>query len=461
MILFGSCWNRCRGHLCLWVRWLPLWLTGILATVPANTFAQSPGLQQLWQTALRNNPAYLSARAEAEKAEHEVSYQKREWLPKLNGQASYSYVSEVPQLELPFKLAGVSAVQITAGTYRRYDLSASLQQPIFTGGRLRNQVKLAEHGAAASRAQLQAKRNALLLQVGVLYYEVLQSNLQEKVLDAGIARAELHLRRARSLMQAAQATAFDTLEVANRRLSLINRKNQLRNSRKILLARLQRLLKTDTLPTISSRDSLQLMGKLESLRTYLDLAERQRPELKAVREGRSMQQAKLRVVRAAYFPQVFGQFSYHYARPGVNFFRDEWMTYYTAGVGLQWNLWSWGQRRIRAQEVELDLRRASLDEQDLRAQIRQQVQEAYYRLQTLADQIRLQDRLVAQERERYRLTQERYQQGQATSMDLSDAEKSLLTAELTQKQFRTQWQMAWLQLDFATGIIGRGISESR
>jgi outer membrane protein TolC len=70
-------------------------------------------------------------------------------------------------------------------------------------------------------------------------------------------------------------------------------------------------------------------------------------------------------------------------------------------------------------------------------------------------QIELQRRLVSQEQERYRITRENYEQANATSLDLSIAENTLTSAELTLEQNHMEWFRRKLELQFATGEIGR------
>jgi outer membrane protein TolC len=62
---------------------------------------------------------------------------------------------------------------------------------------------------------------------------------------------------------------------------------------------------------------------------------------------------------------------------------------------------------------------------------------------------------VAQERERYRITENKYSEGLATNLDLSTAETSLIEAELQLQQNYIRWYQYHLQLDFATGGIGQ------
>ena len=62
---------------------------------------------------------------------------------------------------------------------------------------------------------------------------------------------------------------------------------------------------------------------------------------------------------------------------------------------------------------------------------------------------------MAQEKERYRIAGRKFEQGMATSLDMSDAEKKLTEAELLLQKDYVEWRQYQLQLDYATGLIGK------
>ena len=201
-----------------------------------------------------------------------------------------------------------------------------------------------------------------------------------------------------------------------------------------------------------STESLALT--LKNLTDYQKQAISQRPELQQIVALQQAQTFRMKALTSAYYPQVYSSFSYHYARPGINFFEDQWMDYYVAGVNLQWNLWSWKKDQRKVQQAKLEVQRLELQHQQLIQDIFYQVKEAYQHLQTTLRQIQLQQKLVAQEKERYRITEEKYQQGQATTLDISAAENELTKAQLEQQKNYITYLQYRLQLNFATGIIG-------
>jgi len=412
-------------------------------------------LEDAWRIALENNLTLQQQEKLVSQAREELAIQKAQYLPSLSSLATYGYTSEVARFRVPITFPGIAPVEITAGTKDRYDLAAQIDQPLFTGFRTRNLVRSAAEQFHAQSAQKDATLNQVRLQIGLLYFQIQLDYLQQQVLEQAIERADRHLDIARSFFRAEQTTAFDTLEVANRKLQLQSQLAKLRDLHPVLVSRLVHLLSIDYTPEIPELSVENPNLLLDDLDDYEGTAALNRPELKQIRFAQSGQSFRVKALQSSYFPQLYASASYHHARPGVNFFEDAWMDYYTLGLSLRWQLWNWKQDQRQVKKARLDYERLDLQSRQLVLDVSQQVTEAFQQLQTVKQQIDLQRRLAAQERERYRITKDKFQQGLATSLDLSMSENSLASAELTLKQNYVEWLQGLLQLQFATGMIGK------
>jgi outer membrane protein len=412
-------------------------------------------LQEAWQIATKQNLTLQQVEKGIRQAEEEIKIQRSQYLPSLGGFASYRYQSEIPSLELPFQIPGQGPINIEAGFKNQYDLNVAIQQPIFTGFRTHSLVNAAKEQFQARLSGKSIAQNQLLLRIGQLYYQIQSNLLEQETIAQSIQRADNQLKKVRSLLLADQAIPFDTLEIANRKLQQQILLKNLENIQQILQSQFNYLLNTDTDRPVQkiSADSLALF--LDPLRSYQQVALEKRPELEQLTATRKAQSNQVKVFRSAMFPQIYASASYHYSRPGVNFFQDEWMNYYTVGVNLQWSLWNWGRDFKKIKQARYEYDRLTLQSSDLVNQINQEVEETYRRLENVREQISLRRKLVKQERRRYQITEELYSQAQATSLDLSDAEKRLTEADLTLKGKYVEWYQYRLQLDYATGVIGQ------
>lgn len=424
-----------------------LWL-GTLAVE-----AQEPALslEDLWKLARQRNLSLAQQELVRQQAVEELAIQEVEKRPVLSAQVGYGYTSEVAHL--PFELPGIG--RPAAGTYNRYETAVVVEHPLYTGGRLGQQSEAALQLLRAQEAQQQAALEQLLLQVGQLYYQVQLNLVQQQTLAEAMERAGLHLRRARARWASSQATPFDTLEVANRHLQLHTQARELADLEQILYLRLGRLLDLEHPPALAADSAAEQTFPADSLELLQDVALRRRPELRQLAALREAQARRLAALESMRRPQVYASAAYRYGRPGVDFFRDEWMGYYAVGLNARWQLWDWGQDQGQVEKARLEGRRLEVQDRQLRLEIRQQVAEISAQLHSAAEQIGLQRQLVDQERERERLVDQGYAQGQATSLDLSGAQSALTAAELALQHSRIQWHQLRLQLDFATGELAQ------
>jgi len=384
----------------------------------------------------------------------EMKIKKTGYLPTISSTASFNYVSELAQLEIPFQLPGITIPTIEAGVKDQYDLALILKQPLFTGFRKKNLVNASEKQHLANQIQKRVLKNKLFFQVGQIVHNIQLNLLQQKVLEQSIDRANFQLQKVKNLLEAKQITAFDTLEIANRKLHVSNQLIKLKNVKKVLRSKLLFLLNTDELAEIELPDFMEQNLILNDLQFYSNQAVAQRPELKQFVELKDAQAFQVKAIQSAYFPQIYANATYHYARPGVNFFKDEWMDYYTFGVNLQWEMWNWNRTKQKSQQTKLSIQQLDLKIQEIRQKIEQEVTEVYQYLLTTREQIELQQKLVQQEKSRYQITNEKYEQGLATTLDLSDSEKKLTEAEFNLQKSYVEWKQYKLQLDYVAGIIG-------
>ena len=411
-------------------------------------------LKQAWEITRQNNYTLQQQEIMISKIAEEVFIQKAGYLPTFNASASYNYISELARLDIPITIPGLNIPAIEAGVNNQYDLAFMVLQPIFLGFRTKNLVKSANQQLQAQTVQKAVVQNGLLLQVGLLYYNIQLNLMQQDVLNERIKRADTQLQRMHNLFEAAQITAFDTLEVANRKLQLNNHLFKLHNLNQILVSKLGHILNKENLPEIKRLTPGSVELTLKELTDYQRQAIQQRPELQQIFSLQQAQSFGMKALKSPYYPQIYSSFSYHYARPGVNFFEDEWMDYYTAGVKLQWNLWNWKKDQRKVRQMSYENKRLELQNQQLIQNILQQVKEAYQHLKTTFQQIQLQEQLLHQEKERYRIFEEKYQQGQLSALDVSMADHALTQTHLEQKKNYINWYQYRLQLDFATGVIG-------
>ncbi len=422
--------------------------------------AQTPlTLEEALHLAKQNN---LNLRKQSESqriARLEEWVQQANRLPSLELSFSASYSSETNKIDLSrlSQQFGAPAVTVELGGHDRYEMQIGLRQPIFTGFRLKSQVELAKNTSLSEAAKFDILSNEVYHRVHLLFYQVQSLYTQRKILDASLRRLQIQLNNVRNLYQAAQAMAFDTLQVYNGMLAL---KIEIENNQlKLNLAQLQmaRLLDLPQSRPVAETELPQPTGEGANLDQLQQEAVNKRAELETVRLAQNSARLQQTLARSTFFPTILGQANYHYSKPGLNPVLNQWMDYFSVGATLQWNLWRWGGDRNKVQQAEVLHHRLQLEEQELLRTVSFEVEEAFENLRFSLEEWRLAEELQSQQAERYRIVSVQHQNGVASTNDLVVAEADLTRAELQTQQALIRYYLHLADLKRAVGAIGENI----
>jgi outer membrane protein TolC len=130
------------------------------------------------------------------------------------------------------------------------------------------------------------------------------------------------------------------------------------------------------------------------------------------------------------------------------------MDYYTAGIKMEWNLFSWGADKHAIEKQELELTRTDLRSAQLHSRIRTAVASIENDVTLKRRTMALLDAQIVMERQKQLLVETRHREGLATSSELVDAESALTTALIRLEQ--TRIELSLIATDLAATI---GISE--
>jgi outer membrane protein TolC len=407
-------------------------------------------LHDLWQLTIKNNYSLMQQNKLLERAEKEVDIQKTGYLPKVSASAYGAWLF----FQNPPNIFQDTKKDVTVNI-----LSLGIDQPVFTGFRTKNIIDFAEHNLTAQALQKDITKNTLYLETGNLFYDIQSNLVQQQVLTESINRINSQLTKIRNLRAAQQATAFDTLELANKKLQIITQLAALDGQSEILTSGLKYLVNDQSLPEINKPGNIAIDLNLDQISAYYQLARSNRPELRQLSARMLGQSSFTQALKAAYYPRISASGAYNRARLDGLIFDGSWIDLYSVFVTFQWEIWAWNRDKRKVQQARLEVERLDIASQELVNNIEQQVKTAYQMLEITRKQIYLKDQLVQQEQERFRQTRERQQQGLTTMLDLNSAENDLTTAQLELEKTKILWHKNKLQLDFATGIIGNNLEE--
>ncbi len=423
-----------------------------IALLIGSLGAESINLERAWQIGLENNPMLGQRDLVSRIADTEQKIKFGELLPKLTVNGIYYYNSELAEISFNKLPLGLTMDPIQVGQHDNWDFNAKLTQPVFTGFRLLNDMKRAQADQRiAGQAAIMAE-NALRLQIAAYYYQCEALMHQVEIIDDGIRRANLQKDRILYLLDAGQVTTLDTLEIANRVLELRTMRMSAEHQFRIAKAQLAEVMATDEpFELVFEQQSSQ---PLQTLDDYRSIALDNRVELSMNRENIRKQKLTTRIAESVFYPQVYAQAEYHYGVPGVQMIDPEWDDYYRLGVQMQWQVWDWMESANRRKQSIHKTEKLELEESAIINQIVREVTQTWEQMRSVEEQMTLQDELTRQRELEVRHAENLMNEGNATILDVRDAEERLTESQLRLDALHAQLNIYRMQMEYYTGIIG-------
>lgn len=404
--------------------------------------SHSLNLDQCLTTAYDNNKTLLQLEEKTNAAEYKIEEARSGFFPQLFLGGSYTRLGNVPEY-------GFEGMSFKMGSENNYNLGLSLQQPLFTWGRIKNSYDLSRYGLSLTREEYRKTRQEIKFNVTYLFYNILLAEELIGVREGSIGRIEDHLRTVQERYDKGYASEFELLRV---KVQLANAKPplvQAKNLYQLTLDNLKNIL------GIGLQDSIDLEGSLtfDPIQVEQSQAEEfaleNRSELKLMAQQKSMGRKALAIARAGNKPSLFGSANYEYKRPYYS--EDRWKTDWNFTLALSFPIFDGFLTRSKVKGAKSDLRQLDITEKQIKDLIRLQISQAISDLNLARENILSQQENVKQAKESLRIARVQYQKGVLTNLELMDTEFALTVAETNYLQALSDYSIAKAKYEKAIG----------
>ena len=448
-----------------------LFLLVLASTFPAPASGQAPGavsgavppaanqpilvtLQEAIRRAEANEPAYAAAAAAGVSAELDRSIARAGLLPGVNyyNQALYTQ----PNGLLNQAGQGVAPQPaprfIANNAVREYASQAIINETLGLGQLAA--VHRADAAAALAQAEMEISRRGLVAAVTVLYYGSLAAD--RKLTVAEQARKEAANFTALTEKREKQRYAAYA-DVVKAQLTEQQRDREVEEAGVATeKARLELGVLLFSDPQTPYR--LQAPVGVEPLASKAEVeaaAARNNPEIKGALAALQVSNADVEAARASYLPDMGLNVTYGIDAPQVAVNGPDGVRNlgYSASVSLNIPVWDWlsTQHRVKQSEIRREAARVALSA--TQRQLIAQLDEAYSEAKAARHELASLDASVATAAESLRLTKLRYTGGEATVLEVVDAENSYVTAENAREDGRVRYEAARANLQTLTGTM--------
>ena len=360
--------------------------------------------------------------------------------PKLSGSADFQYTGN--PLQLTLDLPSLDKAMTFEGRDLKYGASLTLLQPIYTGGRILETIRMAKHQRSLATHQEELFRSAVCYQTDMQYWNT-------------VARAEIVevATEYRNSIASLSKTIGERVEVG-----LVDPQDQLMAEVKLNEADYQLLQAKSNFETgrmaLNSLIGMELHTTTE-IDTVIPLVvisgeirqsdATDRPELKIAYDQVGIAETSLKLSDSKYKPQLYIGIDGSYSSPGYDF-RGDLDPNYVIYAKLSVPLFEWGKRKDekRASSYRIGMAKDNLNQ--VSDNVNLEVQTARVSLSQALERVNLTGSSLEKARENEQKALERYTEGKVSVVEVIEAQTYRQTSQLNYVQAKVSAQGHYSEL---------------
>jgi len=411
-------------------------------------------LEEAIRRAQANEPSYAAALAQSRIAGLDRSIARAGLLPSVDFHNQYLYTQ--PNGLLNQAGQGAAAQQapkfIANNAVREYASQGVVNETV--GLAQVAEVRSADAAAAVAAAELEVARRGLVAAVSGLYYGAIAADHRVTITEAAHGEAADFLSLTSKREQHRESAHADVMKA---QLQEQQRSRELSDA-KVMAEKARLELGVLLFPDPRTPYTLageEKQGELLSRAEVEQAAGKNNPELRSALASLSQSNAEVLAARAALIPSIGLNYTYGIDAPqfAVNGPDGVRNLGYSASVTLDIPVWDWlsTEHKVKQSEIRRDAVRVALSAAQRR--LIAQLDEAYSEAVAARDQLDSLDASVQTAAESLRLTKLRYIGGEATVLEVVDAQSAYLGAANAREDGRIRYQAALAGLQTLTGTM--------
>ncbi len=338
------------------------------------------------------------------------------------------------------------------GPFENLEVGLRARLNLFRGGRDYLRKRMAETGRSIRELDRLSIRNGLASSVIHAYFNALAARDYIRIARESVETVQAQLRVMKVRFRAGGVLKSDVLSLEVRLAQAREELIRARNGYSLALASLANLMgldpDTDLLLEEDGRVRQQLLPP--DYGEGLRVAMARRPELEKARLAVIRSRMGIDAARGEYLPRVDARAHYYFDDEGTQFESDR--ANWTAGVTLDWDLFTGGSTGAAVREAEALLEEVLAADRKAALSVKLDLRSAYLALEEAEARIQVTRASVAQAEESLRLVRKQYEGGSATVTRYLDAELDRRRTEIRAITARYDREKARADVGRALGL---------
>lgn len=334
-----------------------------------------------------------------------------------------------------------------------FNYSVGVRQPLYTAGKVGTALRLASIQAEGALAEIDRSQQDLSLSVVRAFYGLLWAERYRNLVAETQKQRELHAEMARTRYRLGVATEVDALRsevnVANGTAEMVRAENEVHQSRALLNYFLARPTGAPTRVAGEFEEKTWTDGDLEELTRQ---AFRRRPELAKLRVAERSAATTIDLARAENRMKLDFDSSYGIMSRLPENLGNGQFTRWTFGVNFTLPVFDGFKRSGMVWQATAAQRTTQLERQKAEEQVRLSLQQGLDELGAASQTVVAARANVQQAEKVLAMTQNNYQYGAATTLDIVDAQTALALARTNLLRGLHDYSVARASLRWTAGM---------
>lgn len=410
-------------------------------------------ITEVWQLADSNSRKLQMKQLEVLAAEAGIKVARSERLPEVAANGVLAHIFQMPIYE--------KGLFHTPSQYpvepKYYKVSADAYLNLYNGGKTNREIAASKTENELAVANKNLTKQEIHYIAAVYFYDVYRNRSYQSLLKQDIKEREKQLQEIRELYKNGTVLKSDVLRAELRLSKQKMLLTEIENSIHIAAQKLNLLIgKQDDMmliPIVSDMEADPVL--LKGLSNYLSEAESRSFKLQISEKEQQLAVLKLKQQKSNVLPSIGFFAEYMYAYPQIQFYPYALSLYSNgmAGLKLKVPISSFYTNKHKVRVAEIQLRRQEVEDEEVKENLRQEVQEYYIRYQESLKRIEVASENITQASESYRIVQNTYFNQLALLTDLLDAETQLLQSRFELTTAKVNARIQYYQLQKAVGTL--------
>lgn len=416
-----------------------LFCTFVFLSLPV--LAQQSTLLEKYRTMALDYNHDLKAAEKNIAASMEVEKSARADLkPKLSGAASFQYTGNPMELTLDIPSIGLS--KTVEGKNLNYGGSLSILQPVYTGGRVLESIRMAQHQQALVGNQAKALNDAVCYQTDIQYWSAVA---RQEIVDVAEDFRNSIAALVKTIKERVEVELVDPQDLLMAEVKLNEAEYQLLQAQSnfetgrmalnsMIGVRLEQPTELDAqIPIVVVSDSLWLSTGMG------------RPEIQMAYDKIRIAESTKKLNDSQFKPQFYVGVEGSYSSPGYNFKKDldpNYAVYAKVSVPI----FEWGKRRSEKRVSSFRIGMAEDNLNKVVDRVELEVSVARKALSQAIERVRLSESSLAKAEENEAKAVERYNEGKVSVVEVIDAQTYRQTSQVNYVQAKAAAQGHYSEL---------------